>query len=61
MERPLPILISLGLPESLFVRGYALPAGEKKMVVLALKASLKFTRNIARPFGQLKVHTAANP
>jgi hypothetical protein len=61
MEQPLPILISLGLPESLFVRGHTLPAGEKKIVVFALKTSLKFMRNIARPFSQLKVHTAANP
>src|ERR1700722_57101 len=48
MEQPLPILVSRGLPESLFVRGDIIPADEKKIIIFALEAAQKFMRNIAR-------------
>ncbi len=48
MEQPLPILVFFGLTESLFVGGDTLPSDEKKIMVFALEASLKFMRNITR-------------
>jgi hypothetical protein len=40
MEELFPVAVSLGLPESLFVRGHVYPADEKKIMVFALEAPL---------------------